>query len=264
MNFYYTFACTYKHGCFENKNHHVIFEMSANTSWEDSRFLIEKRHGLFDIKQSKSGLTGSYIIGYFYIQNSMSNWKCDENRLSSKYMLKPNDCIIIVRKPQKGLNFYVPQRFRHEISSQEKIEEDQQPQQQHVIEFSNEMTEDEKFDLLFESTENITQVFQNKRKKIGHFKYAQFHPGDIEREPVIIKPPPPNYTCHRCGKKGHWKNLCPTNNDTNFVPLSQYKNPIGIPKTMLKEAQTEEEKRNAMITDKGIFVISKSNLQSLK
>ena len=28
--------------------------------------------------------------------------------------------------------------------------------------------------------------------------------------------PPDHYTCHRCGKKGHYKNRCPTNDDPNY------------------------------------------------
>ena len=29
--------------------------------------------------------------------------------------------------------------------------------------------------------------------------------------PGLMRPPPPNYICYRCGQKGHWIKLCPTN-----------------------------------------------------
>ena len=29
--------------------------------------------------------------------------------------------------------------------------------------------------------------------------------------PGLMRPPPPNYICHRCGQKGHWIKYCPTN-----------------------------------------------------
>ena len=45
-----------------------------------------------------------------------------------------------------------------------------------------------------------------------------------------IKPPPDTYICHRCNKKGHWKQHCQEKPD----PEAKRKNPTGIPSSFLK------------------------------
>lgn len=33
---------------------------------------------------------------------------------------------------------------------------------------------------------------------------------------LLKNAPPPNYICYRCGQRGHWIKLCPTNGDPTF------------------------------------------------
>ncbi|KAI9344212.1 DWNN domain-containing protein, partial [Zopfochytrium polystomum] len=47
------------------------------------------------------------------------------------------------------------------------------------------------------------------------------------------RPPPPDYVCHRCLKKGHYKNQCPTIGDPVF-DRPRPKPTTGIPKSFLK------------------------------
>ena len=70
--------------------------------------------------------------------------------------------------------------------------------------------------------------------------------------------PPYHYICHRCGERGHWKDECPTLNDANFVPLTETRPSTGIPKSFLRPAKTEEEKKNAMVDRDGNLVVYKN------
>jgi protein MPE1 len=47
--------------------------------------------------------------------------------------------------------------------------------------------------------------------------------------------PPPKYVCHRCGKPGHWIQMCPTNNDPTFESKPKIKRTTGIPRSFMKK-----------------------------
>lgn len=67
-----------------------------------------------------------------------------------------------------------------------------------------------------------------------------------------VAPPPSNYTCFRCGQKGHYINACPTNDDPNFN-APRIKRTTGIPKTFLKPADSVAS-GNVMIAADGSLV----------
>ncbi|POW03633.1 hypothetical protein PSTT_10932 [Puccinia striiformis] len=46
-------------------------------------------------------------------------------------------------------------------------------------------------------------------------------------------PPPQGYICYRCGSKGHWINVCPTNDNPDFEGRPRIKRTTGIPKMQL-------------------------------
>jgi len=46
--------------------------------------------------------------------------------------------------------------------------------------------------------------------------------------------PPNGYVCYRCGEKGHWIQLCPTNDDPEFDNRPRVKRTTGIPRSFLK------------------------------
>lgn len=65
-------------------------------------------------------------------------------------------------------------------------------------------------------------------------QYAKFptrHSGGVP--PGLLRnAPPPNYVCFRCGQRGHWIKLCPTNGDPNFDNY-RWKRSMGIPSTQI-------------------------------
>lgn len=50
-------------------------------------------------------------------------------------------------------------------------------------------------------------------------------------------PPPPGYICYRCGEKGHWIMVCPTNDDPAYDGRPRVKRTTGIPRSFLKTVQ---------------------------
>lgn len=68
--------------------------------------------------------------------------------------------------------------------------------------------------------------------------------------------PPPGYVCYRCQQKGHWIQLCPTNNDPNFVPAARVKRTTGIPKSFLRtvEKPDDGDMEGAWMSNDGTWV----------
>ncbi|XP_067142930.1 LOW QUALITY PROTEIN: E3 ubiquitin-protein ligase RBBP6 [Centruroides vittatus] len=60
-------------------------------------------------------------------------------------------------------------------------------------------------------------------------------------------PLPPNYTCYRCGKPGHWIKNCPTNN-------LEIKRSTGIPRSFMVPVDGPEHK-GALLTSTGEFAV---------
>jgi protein MPE1 len=73
------------------------------------------------------------------------------------------------------------------------------------------------------------------------------------------RPPPPGYICFRCGKSGHYLNMCPTNGDVTFDG-PRLKKTTGIPKMFLKTVKREDaEGKNVMVTANGDLVVAQPN-----
>ncbi|KAL3900065.1 MAG: hypothetical protein SGCHY_001593 [Lobulomycetales sp.] len=84
------------------------------------------------------------------------------------------------------------------------------------------------------------------------------------------RPPPPGYICFRCGKSGHYLNMCPTNG----IPFTSYpkgnpdfdgprlKKTTGIPKMFLKtieRSDADSHGGNVMVTADGNLVVAQPN-----
>ncbi len=74
-------------------------------------------------------------------------------------------------------------------------------------------------------------------------------------------PVPEYYICHRCNQPGHFINNCPMKFDSTII---KRQNTTGIPKSMLRLAETDEEKRTAMIDNDGNLVVYKRPPQTNK
>ncbi|MBN3296702.1 RBBP6 ligase, partial [Amia calva] len=66
--------------------------------------------------------------------------------------------------------------------------------------------------------------------------------------------PPPNYTCFRCGVKGHYIRNCPTIGDPDFKPLPRIRKSAGIPRSFLVEV-SDSSVKGAMLTSTGSYAI---------
>ncbi|KAI5172621.1 protein MPE1 [Nematocida sp. LUAm3] len=65
------------------------------------------------------------------------------------------------------------------------------------------------------------------------------------------KIPPPSYVCFRCGEKGHYIQMCPTNSNKQFDGM-RVRKATGIPKTFLVPA--EDAASSVLLNEEGKFV----------
>ncbi|WWC70707.1 uncharacterized protein I206_104658 [Kwoniella pini CBS 10737] len=74
------------------------------------------------------------------------------------------------------------------------------------------------------------------------------------------KEPPTGYICYRCGKKGHWIESCPDNEDPAANERKRFVRVTGIPRSFLKTVETpggvEGSSGGAMLTADGGFVMA--------
>jgi hypothetical protein len=250
----------------------IIKTMRCGVPWEEARFLIEKRHGLFDVLQKKANLNGSYIQGFLW-DPSFKNWRLQAKPIPKEYIMKFTDRVIVIVKPlPRGISAYVPEKYKAEIEVKqtELMSSEEKKREENIHKFIDYLksaklreatTEEDKINALVEQTESLMSFEQLKDKLLNKNRRLNVnlnvHPSDLEADVSKIKPPPPNYVCHRCGNPGHWKHLCKTLNDINFIPVTIPRVPTGIPKTLLREAKTDEERKHAMVTDDGRLVIMK-------
>nr|GAT45681.1 predicted protein [Mycena chlorophos] len=83
--------------------------------------------------------------------------------------------------------------------------------------------------------------------------------------PQIDRPLPASYVCYRCGKKGHWIQDCPTNNDRDFDHRPRIKRTTGIPRSMLKAVENPniaELGQGVMVTPDGGYVVAQPDSAS--
>lgn len=85
--------------------------------------------------------------------------------------------------------------------------------------------------------------------------------------------PPQGYICYRCGEKGHWIQLCPTNDNPEYDNRPRVKRTTGIPKSFLKtvdkatalgqNADGDDSKpAGIMVDENGDFVIAEPDKAS--
>ena len=86
--------------------------------------------------------------------------------------------------------------------------------------------------------------------------------------------PPQGYICYRCGEKGHWIQLCPTNDNPEYDNRPRVKRTTGIPRSFLKtvdkatalghNADGDESKvpSGIMVNADGEFVIAEPDKAS--
>ncbi|MGH0161417.1 UNVERIFIED_CONTAM: hypothetical protein FKN15_004147 [Acipenser sinensis] len=106
-----------------------------------------------------------------------------------------------------------------------------------------------------EQTANLAEANASEDDKIR----AMMSQSNHEYDPVhymkkLLGPPPPNYTCFRCMKTGHYIRNCPTNGDKNFESTPRMKKSTGIPRSFMMEVD-DPNMKGAMLTNTGKYAI---------
>ncbi|RFU77564.1 mpe1 [Trichoderma arundinaceum] len=131
------------------------------------------------------------------------------------------------------------------------------------------MTEEDRMAAMFAAQ---TEQWSAQQEELSH-QAPVFKPGAKRPANVPDHDPPNGYICYRCGNKGHWIQLCPTNDDPDFDNRPRVKRTTGIPRSFLQKvdksvilAQSEgdESKRPSgiMVNAEGDFVIAEPDKAS--
>ncbi|KAI1306243.1 DWNN domain-containing protein [Xylaria venustula] len=132
------------------------------------------------------------------------------------------------------------------------------------------LTEEEKMMAMFQAESDQWTAQQEEMSQ----KTAVYKPGSKKPANVPDHEPPNGYICYRCGQKGHWIQLCPTNDNPEFDNRPRVKRTTGIPRSFLKTvdksalqqtgADGEEVKppSGLMVNADGEFVIAEPDKAS--
>ncbi|KAI1662549.1 DWNN-domain-containing protein [Daldinia decipiens] len=92
------------------------------------------------------------------------------------------------------------------------------------------MTEEEKMMAMFQAQ---SDQWTAQQEEMSH-QTAVYKPGAKKPTNVPDHEPPNGYICYRCGQKGHWIQVCPTNDNPEFDNRPRVKRTTGIPRSFLK------------------------------
>ncbi|KAF2972949.1 hypothetical protein GQX73_g601 [Xylaria multiplex] len=139
-----------------------------------------------------------------------------------------------------------------------------------LAQMSTALTEEEKMMAMFQAESDQWTAQQEEMSQ----KTAVYKPGSKKPANVPDHEPPNGYICYRCGQKGHWIQLCPTNDNPEFDNRPRVKRTTGIPRSFLKTvdksalqqtgADGEEVKppSGLMVNADGEFVIAEPDKAS--
>ncbi|KAI0885546.1 DWNN domain-containing protein [Annulohypoxylon maeteangense] len=99
-----------------------------------------------------------------------------------------------------------------------------------LTQMSAAMTEEEKMMAMFQAQ---SDQWTAQQEEMSH-QTAVYKPGAKKPANVPDHDPPNGYICYRCGQKGHWIQVCPTNDNPEFDNRPRVKRTTGIPRSFLK------------------------------
>lgn len=203
-----------------------VFRHIPNRRWDKIRYHWEK--SMRDICRHPENVR-EYLVGYRFGTDEL---------LSDHVILRPHTHVVLKRVPMlPHQRHYIPP------SCQNKNDDDSIIQQQEL--------ENSRIPIEERILMNETCFVSSQNHPLS------FHPTWFDDR--IVSPnsdkfhrPPARYRCKKCGAlEKHWSWKC----TYKGKPVNKRKLPSGIPKSLLKKAETEEEKQNAMIDEDGNFVV---------
>ncbi|RAL58212.1 hypothetical protein DID88_002291 [Monilinia fructigena] len=139
---------------------------------------------------------------------------------------------------------------------------------QGLAQMSTAMTEEQKMEAMFQAQGDLWSAQQEDMAN----QTPVFRPGGKKGQPPQNVPdhePPTGYICYRCGEKGHWIQVCPTNDDPNFDNKARIKRTTGIPRSFLKTVEKPVQLANDGTLDdtktpSGVMAKTKSSAAAQK
>ncbi|RDA87174.1 hypothetical protein CP532_4281 [Ophiocordyceps camponoti-leonardi (nom. inval.)] len=138
-----------------------------------------------------------------------------------------------------------------------------------VNQMNSASTEEEKMAAMFAAQ---SEQWSAQQEELSH--QAPVYKAGSKRPANVPDHDPPNgYICYRCGNKGHWIQLCPTNDDPDFDNRPRVKRTTGIPRSFLQkvdksivlaQSDGDDAKRPSgiMVNAEGDFVIAEPDKAS--
>ncbi|KAH8671125.1 DWNN domain-containing protein [Xylariales sp. PMI_506] len=128
---------------------------------------------------------------------------------------------------------YVSGKMPHSAknsSRRENTTKTSKPSTAGLAQMSTALTEEEKLAAMFQVQ---SDQWTAQQEEMAH-QAPVYKPGAKKPANVPDHEPPNGYICYRCGKKGHWIQVCPTNDDPEFDNRPRVKRTTGIPRSFLK------------------------------